>query len=72
MSRNAHYDHFESRWGFEYGAAHVTRLTHIDGRYHVIAIDTPDHHLQIAVSPTGRAVRVWRDGDELAPPVRRG
>jgi len=62
---NGHYDYFEERWGFAYGAAHVTRMSHVEGRYHVLAVDTPQRHVQIAVSPTGRSVRVWIDGAEL-------
>lgn len=65
MSRNGHYDGFQERWGFEFGAARVTRVAHVEGRYHVIGVDTPHRHVQVAVSPTGRAVRVWVDGKEL-------
>jgi hypothetical protein len=70
MSANGHYDHFEPRWGFEYGAAHVTRMAYVEGRYHVLAVDTPYRHVQIGVSPTGRSVRVWMDGQEFALSVR--
>ena len=66
MSRNPHYD-FPGlpRYGFEFGAAKVTRMSHIEGRYHVVAVDTPYRQLQVAVSPTGRTVRVWLDGEEF-------
>lgn len=64
MSGNRHYEHAHPRYGFEFGAARVTRMSHVEGRYHVIALDTPHRHVQIAVSPTGRSVRVWIDGDE--------
>ncbi len=66
MSANGHYDHFDLRWGFKYGAANVTRVAYIEGRYHVLGIDTPYRRVQIGVSPTGRSVRVWVDGREMA------
>jgi hypothetical protein len=69
VSANRHYDFFEERWGFRYGAANVTRVSHVEGRYHVIGIDTPHRHVQVGVSPTGRSVRVWVDGEELARAV---
>lgn len=62
---NRHYDHYQRRFGFEFGKARVTRMAHVEGRYHVIAVDTPHRHVQLAVSPTGRSVRVWVDGKEL-------
>ena len=64
---NHHYKFADPKYGFEWGAAKVTRLAHIDGRYHVMAVDTPHRHVQIGVSPTGRAVRVWIDGKEVKP-----
>lgn len=63
--KNPHYEHFEERWGFQFGKANVTRMAHVEGKYHVIAVDTPDHHVQIGISPTGRAVRIWKDNEEL-------
>jgi hypothetical protein len=63
---NHHYEYADPRFGFEFGAARVTRMAHIDGRYHVMCIDTPTRHVQVAVSPTGRSVRVWMDGREAA------
>ncbi len=65
MSANGHFDHFESRYGFAFGAARVTRVSHIEGRYHVVGLDTPYRHVQLAVSPSGRSVRVWIDGEEV-------
>ena len=62
---NPHYKHANPRYGFEFGAARVTRMAFIEGRYHVLGIDTPQRHVQVAVSPTGRSVRVWIDGQEL-------
>jgi hypothetical protein len=61
---NHHYEHASPDYGFEFGASRVTRMAHIEGRYHVIAVDTPYRHVQIAISPTGRSVRVWVDGSE--------
>ncbi len=62
---NPHYDVAGAdKYGFGFGAAKVTRMAHIEGRYHVIAIDTPHRHVQVAVSPTGQSVRVWIDGEE--------
>jgi hypothetical protein len=68
---NPHYPHAHPRYGFEFGSARVTRMAHIEGRYHVMAVDTPHRHVQVAVSPTGRSVRVWMDGVELGPDTDR-
>jgi hypothetical protein len=62
---NRHYEHADPRYGFEFGTARVTRVSHIEDRYHVIGLDTPHRHVQIAVSPTGRSVRVWIDDKEV-------
>ena len=62
---NRHYEHAEPQYGFEWGKARVTRMAHIKDRYHVICLDTPHRHVQLAVSPTGRSVRVWIDGEEV-------
>lgn len=61
---NKHYEHADPKYGFEWGAARITRMAHIEGRYHVLCVDTPHHHVQLAVSPTGRSVRVWIDNEE--------
>lgn len=65
--KNSRYAHFDARYGSEFGAARITRVG-AAGRYHVLDVDTPYRNVQIAVSPTGRSVRVWIDGVEL----RRG
>lgn len=62
---NRYYEHAHPRFGFEFGAARVTRVAHQEGRYHVIGLDTPYRHLQIAISPTGRSVRIWIDHQEV-------
>ena len=63
--KNGHYAHANPIYGFEFGAARVTRMAHIEGRYHVIALDTPFKNVQLAVSPTGRSVRIWIDHEEV-------
>jgi hypothetical protein len=54
--------------GFMQGAAKVQPLSE-GPRYDVITVDTQFRHVQIGVSPTGRVVRVWVDGEEALPPV---
>lgn len=65
---NRHFPSADPKYGFEWGAGRVTRMAHIEGRYHVLAVDTPHRHVQIGISPTGRSVRVWVDGTERVAP----
>jgi hypothetical protein len=66
----------DTRYGFQWGPVAVERLASIkDGRgerRRVLGIyigDSDNPHrkqaLEIYVSPSGRSVRVWRDGKEL-------
>ncbi|MGW3992178.1 hypothetical protein ACWEF6_01695 [Amycolatopsis sp. NPDC004772] len=52
-------------YGFQYGAGLWERLA--DFRGTTVVRLTPDHgsNLEIYVSPTGRSVRVFREGREL-------
>jgi hypothetical protein len=56
-------------YGFTWGPIEVQRITTFNGRRILglyIDSDKPRRaRLQIYVSPTGRSVRVWRDGKEL-------
>ncbi len=49
--------------GFMWCDVEVMRVAEIDGR-HVIAI-IGGHEVNVYVSPTGRSMRVFRDGREL-------
>lgn len=51
-------------YGFSWGPAEVTRLAEINGS-RILRLATDQRDIQISVSPTGRSVRVWRDGKEL-------
>lgn len=55
----------DTRWGFIWGVAKVARVMQYRGS-RILAIDTLHRHLEISISPTGRSVRVWRDGKELS------
>ena len=62
-------DHW-TEYGFVWGAAEVERMASLPGGSRVIAVYTEvgnkrKRRLEIYVSPTGRSVRVWRDGKEL-------
>ena len=64
----------ETQFGFEYGAAKVTRLTDDEKRgWVVIGIETPrhtHHSLQVYVTKTGK-VRVFSADGDWAPPQKR-
>ncbi len=62
---NPHWKFADPMYGFRFGAAVIQRIAHIEGRYHVLGLDTPYRHVQIGISSTGRAVRVWIDGKEI-------
>lgn len=51
-------------YGFHWGPADVFRVFQHKGR-RVLGIETSHRRIQISISPTGRSVRVWRDGKEL-------
>lgn len=58
-------------YGFTWGQMVVHRLTSYvshKGRAPglVLGVDTDHHKVQVYASPTGRVVRVWRDGKELS------
>lgn len=60
----------ETTYGFDYGAAKVTRIHSDDAKgWVVLGIDTPKHRVQVYVTKTGK-VRVSRDGEELEPPAK--
>ena len=61
---NKHFPHADPKYGFKYGAGIIQRICHVEGRYHVLGIDTPYRHVQIGISPSGKSVRVWVDGEE--------
>jgi hypothetical protein len=51
-------------YGFNWGPAKVFRVfQHRERR--ILAVETGHRRIQISISPTGRSVRVWRDGKEL-------
>lgn len=55
----------ETKCGFDYGAAKVTRCTSDEkAGWVVIAVDTPKSHVQVYVTKTGK-VRVFTDKKEL-------
>jgi hypothetical protein len=58
----------ETEYGFNYGAAEVTRLTSDDKKgWVLLGVATPKQFLQIYVTKTGK-VRVFvRNGGELLP-----
>lgn len=54
----------ETQYGFTWGPAEVTRMaTFRETR--VLGIRTGRHKVAVYVSPTGRSVRVFKDGKEL-------
>jgi len=60
----------ETAYGFTWGQVKVERLISVEpkkgrGTYRVLSVDTEHSKLEITVSPTGRSVRVFRDGKEL-------
>ncbi len=60
-------DHHDP-YGFTWGPMRVQRITAIDrsnGTYRVLGVHCGGRPLEIYVSPTGRSVRVFRDGREL-------
>jgi len=57
----------ETEYGFEYGAAKVTRITSDKKRkWIVLGIETPKTRLQVYVTKTGK-VRVHSEGAEWFP-----
>ena len=67
---SAHYA--ETTYGFEYGAAKVTRCMSDDRKgWVVLCVDTPKHSghgaIQIYVTKTGK-VRIHSEGGEWTPP----
>lgn len=60
-------------FGFRWGIAEVTRLatwprgakTKVS---RALRIHTPQHYVDVVVSPSGKSVRVFRDGVELVEP----
>lgn len=60
-----------TQYGFTWGPMEVTRITSFSrgknrGTSRILELNTDaGRKLQIYVSPTGRSVRVWRDGEEL-------
>ena len=53
-----------TQYGFTWGPAVVTRTTN-DDEYRVISITTDTKLVQVRISPKGRNVRVWLNGNEL-------
>lgn len=37
------------------------------GRYHVVNVDAGNRHVEVTISPTGRSVHVYVDGQRVAP-----
>lgn len=59
-------------FGFRWGPLDVTRIAHAkrgSREVYVLGVKTDYRDVQISVSRTGRSVRVWIDGQELAPVV---
>lgn len=58
-----------TRYGFTWGPLEVRRLATFKGNrvlgVYIEGDDSQHPRLEIYVSPTGRSVRVWRDGKEL-------
>lgn len=53
-------------YGFAWGPVEVERTAEVDGYvYLTLHTDHKQRALGISVSPTGRVVRVFRDGQEL-------
>lgn len=55
-------------YGFHWGPMVVTRLIHAvrgDRENYVLGVKTDYHDVEVAVSRTGRSVRVWIDGTEV-------
>lgn len=61
----------ETSYGFNWGGVmdveriNATEWRKGEGLSRVVGITTPHHKTDIYVSPTGRSVRVYRDGKEL-------
>lgn len=51
--------------GFRFGPITVRRCYHIEGRVVIEVIPDVGERLTIYASPTGRSLRVFRDGREL-------
>lgn len=64
--------HFkETQYGFEYGAAQVTRMFSDEKKGWVtLGVLTPKKDLQVYVTKTGK-VRVFDNGGEWTPPDRK-
>ncbi len=50
---------YVSKYGFFWGPMEVLRAC-ADGRYRTVLIRTHYDEVQISISPTGRAIRVWQ------------
>jgi hypothetical protein len=51
-------------YGFRWRQLDVIRLMERD-ESRVVSVESDYHKVQVYVSPTGRSVRVWKDGEEL-------
>ncbi len=61
-------DSENDRYGFTWGNVKVTRMAEITrptGTCRVLSVSSDKVRLEIYVSPTGRSVRVYRNGTEL-------
>lgn len=59
-----------TQYGFTWGPMEVSRRSSMtrragEGLSRALGVKTPYHDLDVYVSPTGRSVRVFRDGKEL-------
>ena len=53
-----------TNYGFTWGPATIQRMSEIDGAT-CTQIRTDAHKLNVYVSPKGRSIRAWLDGQEL-------
>lgn len=54
----------DSDYGFEWGPLTVSRLATIRGS-RVLGVEAGRNRVEVVVSPTGRSVRVYKNGKEL-------
>jgi len=61
--------HVEHRYGFQWGQVNVERMADWPDGYKTLSIrpsgGTHKQGIQIHVSPKGRSIRVFRNGEEL-------
>lgn len=57
-------DNAADQYGFRWGQLDVVRLAEFKGT-RALSIRSDFGSIEVYVSPTGRSIRVWRDGDEL-------